>query len=252
MLQPKYMRDQFRLPQCMTPRQIRRQKKGNLQQYFDVSGDLSGDPNWYPQFQLFPNVWDELCTSPTGKGSAIPFNDQGRKFNNDTLIPMRGIKLCTHLVDGTWKARSKDHTMSYLNATITTANQFEIWKNKRLLLARDWTTTFGKNITDPEDSRIWEIGAGTEGQTDWIRTADPRICHIYPDKDFKIGNQVFNPFKKCWQRKMGPKEDCGPDCGLGLWTADPVVPEPEPEEPGDAGAAYVCLHILLFLAVLLL
>ena len=41
MLQPKYLRDQFRLPQCMTPRQIRRQRKGNLPKYFDVSGPVA-------------------------------------------------------------------------------------------------------------------------------------------------------------------------------------------------------------------
>lgn len=244
MLQPKYLRDQFRLPQCMTPRQIRRQRKGNLPKYFDVSGPVAGDPNWYPQFQLFPNVWDELCTSPTGRGSAVPFNPLGRnKTVNGTnvLQPMRGIKLCTHVNEaGSTVYRADDFTMSYLNATVTKENQFQNHKYKNLLMARDWMTTFGNSITE---KGVLRKDGQIQSKKDWNRIDDPRICNIYPDRNFTLANnEVFNPFDECWKRKMGPN-------GLGLWSADPVE---EPEEEEKAGASYIYMHIILFVTVLLL
>merc|ERR1712106_334946 len=59
-IKPNYMRDQWRLPPCMSPKPFKAPKKGFIHK-------AMGDPRWYQAFQKYPHVWDEMCESPTGQ-----------------------------------------------------------------------------------------------------------------------------------------------------------------------------------------
>ena len=95
MIKPLYLRDQFRLPPCMSPRQIKKQRAGFVNDYFGEPkltketvifvlpvnqvfspwtieyNRCQGEPDWYQQFQAFPSVWDEMCRSPAGRGEVL-------------------------------------------------------------------------------------------------------------------------------------------------------------------------------------
>ena len=97
-IKPNYMRDQWRLPPCMSPKPFKAPKRGFIHK---AMGELEGtmaDPRWYQAFQKYPHVWDEMCESPTGQK----------------------MKMCLGL------RRS-------FNASVTTDGAFKLWQNKRIL-----------------------------------------------------------------------------------------------------------------------
>ena len=99
------MRDQWRLPPCMVPKPFKAPKKGFLhktQGEFDIT---AGDPRWYQGFQKYPNVWDEMCKSKAGQR----------------------MLFCKELKENGEDARK-------YNTTVTTANAFKLWKERRILV----------------------------------------------------------------------------------------------------------------------
>ena len=92
------MRDQWRLPPCMSPKPFKAPKKGFIHK---AMGELEGtmaDARWYQAFQKYPHVWDDMCESPSGQK----------------------MKMCKEL-------------HRHFNASVTTDGAFKLWQNKRIL-----------------------------------------------------------------------------------------------------------------------
>ena len=97
-IKPNYMRDQWRLPPCLSPKPFKAPKKGFIHKVFGELPNTSNDPRWYQGFQKYPHVWDDMCESPTGLK----------------------MKMCKE-------------TKRNFNSSVTPDGAFKLWQQKRIL-----------------------------------------------------------------------------------------------------------------------
>jgi len=97
-IKPNYMRDQWRLPPCLSPKPFKAPKKGFIHKAFGELPNTSNDPRWYQGFQKYPHVWDDMCESPTGLK----------------------MKMCKQ-------------TKRNFNSSVTPDGAFKLWQQKRIL-----------------------------------------------------------------------------------------------------------------------
>jgi len=209
MIKPLYLRDQFRLPPCMSPRQIKKQRAGFVNDYFGEPKLTKGEPDWYQQFQAFPSVWDEMCRSPAGRGEVVI---DGKKTDQD-IIPkcqeylrmkssiLTDSNISEELMNNevvqeqkaefealnkgkTWggKALFPQGQIEKLNGTVTNDNMFKLWQKKRLMVTPSWNTPMLKThdgILD--DARVCAIYTKVVGTDAGAAQADPyrRCIHRY-------------------------------------------------------------------------
>jgi len=205
MIKPLYLRDQFRLPPCMSPRQIKKQRMGFVNDYFGEPKLTKGETDWYQQFQAFPSVWDEMCRSPAGKGAV--FID-GKKTGQD-IIPkceeylrmksslLSGDDLPTSIANDALTIQQKDEKeasaekwkgkaifpvgqMERLNGTVTQDNMFKLWHKKRIMTTPSWNTP------------MLRTHDGTLN--------DARICAIYSRADTDSAKD--DPYRRCVHRYL--------------------------------------------------
>lgn len=221
MIKPLYLRDQFRLPPCMSPRQIKKQRKGFVNDYFGEPKITKGEPDWYQQFQAFPSVWDEMCRSPAGRGkvfidgvktdqkpipkcqeylrmkssilsdenllnsfpdSVYHINDTAKEFNG-ILQDQKDELEKTEVKNWRGKALFPQGQIERLNGTVTEENMFKLWRTKRLMVNPAWNTP------------MLRTHDGTLN--------DARICAIYSKKpDTGDGTAKKDPYRRCVHRYL--------------------------------------------------
>jgi len=213
MIKPLYLRDQFRLPPCMSPRQIKKQRKGFVNDYFGEPKLTKGEPDWYQQFQAFPSVWDEMCRSPAGRGNVVIDGVKTRQniipkcqeylqmksslLSNETLqnsfaesYENNGtVKVQKDEFDKTegknWKGKSlfPQGQIERLNGTVTEENMFKLWQTKRLMVNPAWNTP------------MLRTHDGTLN--------DARICAIYTKNPMTgDGTAKQDPYRRCVHRYL--------------------------------------------------
>jgi len=223
MIKPLYLRDQFRLPPCMSPRQIKKQRAGFVNDYFGEPKLTKGEPDWYQQFQAFPSVWDEMCRSPAGRGevlidgkktaqNVIPKCQEYLRMKSSILSDANMVELLDEKAQEqktkfdnakgkNWngKALFPEGQIEKLNGTVTEENMFKLWQKKRLMMTPAWNTPMLRT----HDGTI----------------NDARICAIYPFKAGKgIGAAKKDPYRRCVHRYLMRRYNKKDDESLGFET----------------------------------
>jgi len=213
MVKPLYLRDQFRLPPCMSPRQIKKQRAGFVNDYFGEPKLTKGEPDWYQQFQAFPSVWDEMCRSPAGRGqvhidgqktdqkvipkcqeylrmksSILSDSNMVEYFSQNTVTNNTVQEQITKFEnaegqDWNGKALFPQGQIERLNGTVTEENMFKLWQKKRVMVTPAWNTP------------MLRTHDGTLN--------DARVCGIYPFKDgSEDGSAQADPYRRCVHRYL--------------------------------------------------
>ena len=115
------MRDQWRLPPCMSPKPFKAPKKGFIHKVMGSLPGTAADPRWYQGFQKYPHLWDDMCSSPAGQ-------------------------LMRRCQKGTYRQ---------FNASVTEDGAFKLWQAKRIL-ARPRMANTPKDLKDEYQCRFLE------------------------------------------------------------------------------------------------
>ena len=113
------MRDQWRLPPCMSPKPFKAPKKGFIHKAMGSLQITAADPRWYQGFQKYPHIWDDMCRSEAGKNMKRCQPGEFRKFN----------------------------------ASVTEEGAFRLWQQKRIL-ARPRMANTPKNLVEEYQCRF--------------------------------------------------------------------------------------------------
>jgi hypothetical protein len=250
MIKPLYLRDQFRLPPCMSPRQIKKQRAGFVNDYFGEPKLTKGEPDWYQQFQAFPSVWDEMCRSPAGRGdvhidgektgqkvipkcqeylrmksSILSDNNMVEFLANDDKVQEQKTKF--EVAKGqNWngKALFPEGQIERLNGTVTEENMFKLWQKKRLMMTPAWNTPMLRTHDGTlNDARVCAIYPFKPGQDVGAAKADPyrRCVHRYLMRRFnkKVDESAGfqTTFNKCHPDKIASGDAVGDNYSECLW-----------------------------------
>jgi len=282
MVKPLYLRDQFRLPPCMSPRQIKKQRAGFVNDYFGEPKITKGEPDWYQQFQAFPSVWDEMCRSPAGRGQVLIDGEQTEQslipkceeflrmkssvlsslptsLQNDPVATEQKSKMAQKTESGNkWRGKAlfPEGQMERLNGTVTDDNMFKLWHKKRLMATPSWNTPMLRTHDGTlNDARICAIYPRSET---YSAKEDPyRACvHRYLMRRFNKQNVQNEGFVTVIPACNADMDDAGKyaEC---LWKnldiPEPVVEIIEEEPPKiEAGAkAVISSLVLIFISMLI-
>jgi len=250
MIKPLYLRDQFRLPPCMSPRQIKKQRAGFVNDYFGEPKLTKGEPDWYQQFQAFPSVWDEMCRSPAGRGdvhidgkktgqkvipkcqeylrmksSILSDNNMVEFLANDDKVQEQKTKF-EDAKGQNWngKALFPEGQIERLNGTVTEENMFKLWQKKRLMMTPAWNTPMLRTHDGTlNDARVCAIYPFKPGQDVGAAKADPyrRCVHRYLMRRFnkKVDESTGfqTTFSKCHPDKIASGDAAGDTYSECLW-----------------------------------
>jgi len=250
MIKPLYLRDQFRLPPCMSPRQIKKQRAGFVNDYFGEPKLTKGEPDWYQQFQAFPSVWDEMCRSPAGRGdvhidgektgqkvipkcqeylrmksSILSDNNMVEFLANDDKVQEQKTKF-EGAKGQNWngKALFPEGQIERLNGTVTEENMFKLWQKKRLMMTPAWNTPMLRTHDGTlNDARVCAIYPFKPGQDVGAAKADPyrRCVHRYLMRRFnkKVDESAGfqTTFNKCHPDKIASGDAAGDTYSECLW-----------------------------------